>query len=68
MKFPWDRRAQQAHTDRINAEERLDQARADWPQVNAEVAVTRHEREMNGWTATVETLFSGHRHKGKRRH
>jgi hypothetical protein len=65
MKFPWDRREQQARQDRMNAEERLDQARADWPQVNAEVAVTRHERELNGWTATVETLFSGHRHRGK---
>jgi hypothetical protein len=65
MRFPWDRREQQARQERINAEERLDQARADWAQVNAEVAVTRHERELNGWTATVETLFAGHRHRGK---
>ena len=64
MKFPWTHRAQQAHDDRINAEQRLQQARADWPQVNSEVAVTRHERELNGWTATVESLFSGRQKRG----
>jgi hypothetical protein len=59
MKFPWKRRADQALVERRSAEKHLEEVRADWSKVNAEVAVTRRERALNGWTATVMTLFSG---------
>jgi hypothetical protein len=59
MRFPWKRRADLAHVERVEAEHRLEEVQADWSKVNAEVAVTHRERELNGWTATVMTLFSG---------
>lgn len=65
--FPWKRRAEQAHAERLVAEQQLEEVRADWPKVNAEAAVTRKEREMNSFTAHVMTLFSGHWSKGPNR-
>jgi hypothetical protein len=59
MKFPWNRRADRAHTDRVAAENRLKKVRGDWPKVHAEVADIRQQREINGWTATITTLFAG---------
>lgn len=59
MRLPWTRRGDDARDDRVKAELKLQQVRADWPRINQEVAVTRRERELNGWTRTVQTLFSG---------
>lgn len=62
MKLPWKRRAEQAHARRLAAEERLHDVQADWPKVDAETAIAHRERDLNGWTATVLTLFSGRAH------
>ena len=64
MKFPWNQRADRAHVDRLAAERRLKKVRGDWPKVHAEVAGIRRQREINGWTATITTLFSGHQPGG----
>ena len=59
MKFPWSHRAEKARAEREKTHHKLQRVREDWPKIAAEVAVTRSEREKNGWTATVETLFAG---------
>lgn len=60
MRMPWTRRADEAAKERKAAEQRLEQARKDWSRINREVAVTREEKQLNGWTATVTSIFSGH--------
>jgi hypothetical protein len=61
MKFPWQRRAERAEADAEKAQERLSDVEADWRRVRDTVDTTREERDLNGWTATVESLFSGRR-------
>ena len=60
MRMPWTRRADQEKEARQEAEQRLDDVKADWPKIHAEVAVTRREVELNGWTRAVTVIFSGH--------
>jgi hypothetical protein len=59
MRFPWQRRADEAQADTTQAKDRLRDVRADWTRVRATVETTRRERELNGWTASVQSLFSG---------
>ena len=59
MRFPWQRRADVAQTEHEHAEGRLERAEADWPQVHAVVERVRRERELNGWTSAIVTIFEG---------
>lgn len=58
MMFPWKRRAEEEKVHRQAAERRLNDARADWPQVRVQAAVLRQEHDLNGWTNTIRTIFS----------
>lgn len=57
MRFPWQRRADAERTHRIHAEKRLDEVRRDWAPVGRQVAAIRKERQRNGWTDALETIF-----------
>lgn len=61
MRFPWQQRADKAEADAVKAKKRLDDVKGDWSRVHETVDITRRERALNGWTATVESLFSGRR-------
>jgi hypothetical protein len=67
MRYPWKRRNRShARDKRRVAEENLENIRARWPQVRAAVAPLRREREINGWTATIATIFGdAHRKDSK---
>ena len=59
MRFPWNRRADRERDAREEAEERLAEVRRDWHRVNQAVAETRREAQLNHFTATITTIFSG---------
>ena len=59
MKWPWVRRAEAAESEAAEAERRLEETHRQWPEVRAIAGETRYHRELNGWTATVKTIFSG---------
>lgn len=66
MRFPWHRRGdaaeaelEHARAETEQAKKRLRDVEADWQRVRATVETTRRERELNGWTASVQSLFSG---------
>lgn len=59
MRFPWQRRADRLEADTARARKRLYDVKSDWTRVRATVETTRRERELNGWTASVQSLFSG---------
>lgn len=65
MKFPWQRRADEAEAHRIEAQKRLAAARADWPKVHGASAALRHEYDLNGWTGRIKMIFESYekRHK-----
>ena len=57
MRFPWQHRADTEERHRLDAERRLDAVRSDWAPVGRQVAAIRRERELNGWTNTIRTIF-----------
>lgn len=57
MRFPWQRRADEAREHRIDAEQRLTNAVNDWPEVRRHAYALRHQRELNGWTGTIKSIF-----------
>ena len=67
MRLPWQRRADRLKADTAQAKKRLHDVRADWAHVRATVDATKRERQMNGWTATFEVLFSGRQGGGTQR-
>lgn len=64
MKFPWQRRADEEQRLRIQAEQRLAEVRADWPEVERHAAALRYEKELNGWTDAIVTIFGSPKAKG----
>ena len=59
MKLPWQKRADGERRERVHAENRLRETEQDWTPVHAAVAKVRRERELNGWTAAITTIFEG---------
>lgn len=67
MRFPWQRRADAEHTHRVAAERRLADAQADWPEVHRHADALRKQKELNGWTETIVTLFGAPKPQGGNR-
>lgn len=59
MRFPWQRRADRLAHDTARAKKRLHDVESDWTRVRRTIETTRRERELNGWTRSVQSLFSG---------
>lgn len=57
MRFPWQRRADRERKKREAAEHRLAGVVGQWPEVHAAVAPLRRERNLNGWTDTIVSIF-----------
>ena len=60
MRMPWTRRAEHERQAREHAEKRLADVKADWPAVEHQTATAQRQMELNGWTRTIQTIFSGH--------
>lgn len=67
MRFPWQRRADEEQHHRVVAEQRLSDAQADWPDVRRHAALLRAEKDLNGWTDTIVSIFGAQRGPQHRR-
>lgn len=67
MKWPWVRRAEDAEARVVDADEKLAEAQAKWPHVTRVTGEAMRHRELNGWTATVQTIFAGNTSERGRR-
>lgn len=58
LRFIWQRRADEEQRLRITAEKRLATARSNWPVIQEHANELRRQRELNGWTGIVASLFA----------
>jgi hypothetical protein len=65
VRFPWQHRADTEHVHRVAAEQRRDDAQADWPEVRRHADALRKEKELNGWTSTILSIFSSPQERTK---
>ena len=59
MKLPWVTRAERAERRAAAAEKQRDRVKDQWSEVRALTEPLNREGELNGWTATVKTIFGG---------
>lgn len=63
MRLPWTRRVEEREAEARHraeeAERRLRDVRAQWPQARR-LASESHQHRLDGWTETVKTIFGGH--------
>lgn len=59
MRMPWHRTAEAAELGATAARDEFTQVQEQWPRSRELAFRSRHQRELNGWTARVLAIFSG---------
>lgn len=59
MKWPWTRRIEAASKSRKEAEVELERVKDQWPLVLSLVAEAKYQRELNGWSSEIQSIFGG---------
>lgn len=67
MRFPWQRRADEAEARARDARDGLDKVKDQWEHVHAVAGETRAQREANGFTNVVTSIFAGRPGEGYHR-
>lgn len=58
MRFPWHGRADDAARQLAEIERQRERVQRQWPAVHAAVRPLRRERQLNGWTDTIVSIFA----------
>ena len=56
---PWKGREREAELSRDRARRDLDEVKNRWPVVHELVTETSKQAELNNWTKSIKTIFSG---------
>lgn len=59
MKWPWEKRAEQAEKEAACAEQDYARAEEHWETARELADAAKAQRELNGWTGKVLDIFSG---------
>jgi hypothetical protein len=57
MRMPWHRRAEAAEDGALDAEREYEESKQRWKLAHELAAESRYQRDMNGWTAKVLSIF-----------